>query len=134
MRIELDSQWSAPTGHLGRSATSVIDPRRRTLTHLVVEPHHRHHLARLVPIGDIDQRGGSVLRMTLLGGTGRAVPGGGRERRSSGRRVAAVGRRVGGGRDDRALLPFYDNPGFGGMYRPMSYDGRVHGVRPHPGG
>ena len=35
----------------------VVDPTTRHITHIVVEPHHRHHQARLVPIELIDLSG-----------------------------------------------------------------------------
>jgi sporulation protein YlmC with PRC-barrel domain len=50
MRLELGSPVRCTDGHLGELADVVIDPIRRRLTHLVVEPHHRHGLARLVPV------------------------------------------------------------------------------------
>ncbi len=54
MRIELGAPVDCRDGEGGDVADVVIDPRTRTVTHLVVAPHHRHSLARLVPIDDID--------------------------------------------------------------------------------
>jgi sporulation protein YlmC with PRC-barrel domain len=50
MRLELGSPVSAADGEYGELADLVIDPIKRRVTHLVVQPHHRHDLARLVPI------------------------------------------------------------------------------------
>jgi sporulation protein YlmC with PRC-barrel domain len=36
-------------GELGTVCALVVDPATRTITHLAVEPRHRHHQARLVP-------------------------------------------------------------------------------------
>lgn len=38
-------------GPFGELVDIVIDPLAREVTHVVVEPHHRHWMARLVPIG-----------------------------------------------------------------------------------
>jgi sporulation protein YlmC with PRC-barrel domain len=50
MRLDLGSPVSAADGEYGELADIVIDPIKRRVTHLVVQPHHRHDLARLVPI------------------------------------------------------------------------------------
>lgn len=58
-----------PCGELGRL---VIDPLTRSLTHLVVEPHHHHALGRLVPValatdaGDHIELGCSLRRIREL--------------------------------------------------------------------
>jgi sporulation protein YlmC with PRC-barrel domain len=49
MRLELGCPVHCSDGPFGELADVVIDPTRRRVTHLVVEPHHRHGLARLVP-------------------------------------------------------------------------------------
>jgi sporulation protein YlmC with PRC-barrel domain len=49
MRLELGHPVHSSDGPFGKLADLVIDPTRRRVTHLVVEPHHRHGLARLVP-------------------------------------------------------------------------------------
>ena len=54
MRIELGQPVDCSDGPFGTVGDVVIDPRRRSLTHVVVEPHGSHHLARLVPIADFD--------------------------------------------------------------------------------
>lgn len=52
-----------PCGELGRV---VVDPVKRTVTHLVIEPHHRHARARLVPVSLVDATGGDLrVRCTL---------------------------------------------------------------------
>jgi uncharacterized protein YrrD len=48
-RLELGCPVDCRDGSVGELADVVIDPTRRRVTHLVVEPHHRHRLARLVP-------------------------------------------------------------------------------------
>jgi sporulation protein YlmC with PRC-barrel domain len=69
MRIELGCPIGCSDGPFGELADLVIDPTRRRVTHLVVEPHHTHRLARLVPI-DLtsfeggDREGGISVRCT----------------------------------------------------------------------
>jgi uncharacterized protein YrrD len=50
MRLELGSPVECSDAALGELADIVIDPTTRRVTHLVVEPHHRHERAQLVPI------------------------------------------------------------------------------------
>ena len=50
MRLNLGCPVRCSDGPFGDLADVVVDPTRRRLTHLVVEPHHRHGLARLVPV------------------------------------------------------------------------------------
>jgi sporulation protein YlmC with PRC-barrel domain len=50
MRLELGSPVTCTDGPFGELADLVVDPTKRRITHLVVQPHHRHGLARLVPI------------------------------------------------------------------------------------
>jgi sporulation protein YlmC with PRC-barrel domain len=50
LRLELGSPVKCTDGPFGELADLVVDPTKRRITHLVVEPHHRHGLARLVPI------------------------------------------------------------------------------------
>src|SRR3984957_4039945 len=50
MRLELGSPVHCTDGRYGVLADIVIDPIRQRVTHLAVEPTHRHDLARLVPI------------------------------------------------------------------------------------
>jgi sporulation protein YlmC with PRC-barrel domain len=50
MHLELKCAVRCTDGMFGELADVVIDPVERRVTHLVVEPHHRHDLARLVPV------------------------------------------------------------------------------------
>lgn len=50
MKLELGSPVRCIDGPFGELADVVIDPLTRRVTHLVVAPHHRHRLARIVPI------------------------------------------------------------------------------------
>jgi sporulation protein YlmC with PRC-barrel domain len=50
VQLELGSPVRCIDGDFGELADVVIDPIRRRVTHLVVQPHHRHRLARLVPV------------------------------------------------------------------------------------
>ena len=50
MRLELGSPVNCTDGPFGELADVVIDPTKRRVTHLVVEPHGDHGKARLVPI------------------------------------------------------------------------------------
>jgi sporulation protein YlmC with PRC-barrel domain len=54
MKIRFRLPVHAADGPFGEIADVVIDPITRTITHLVVEPHHRHYQARLVPIDLVD--------------------------------------------------------------------------------
>ena len=50
MRLDLGGPVHCSDGPVGELADIVIDPSTRRVTYLVVEPHHRHDLARLVPV------------------------------------------------------------------------------------
>jgi sporulation protein YlmC with PRC-barrel domain len=50
VRLELGSTVNCTDGPFGELADVVIDPTKRRVTHLVVEPHGDHGKARLVPI------------------------------------------------------------------------------------
>ena len=50
MRLELGSPVNCTDGPFGELADVVIDPTKRRVTHLVVDPHGDHGNARLVPI------------------------------------------------------------------------------------
>ena len=50
MRLQLGSVVHCTDGVYGELSDVVIDPLKRRVTHLVVQPHHRHDLARLVPV------------------------------------------------------------------------------------
>ena len=54
MKLRFDLPVRTTDGPFGDLGDVVIDPIRRKVTHLVVEPHHRHYQARLVPIDLID--------------------------------------------------------------------------------
>ncbi len=50
MKLELGGVVACTDGPFGELADVVVDPVSRRVTHLVVQPHHRHDQARLVPI------------------------------------------------------------------------------------
>ncbi len=50
MRIDLGSAVHGSDGPYGELADVVIDPITRRVTHLIVQPEHRHDLSRLVPV------------------------------------------------------------------------------------
>ena len=50
MRIELGAKVRCTDDVLGELADVVIDPVKKRVTHLVVEPHHEHREARLIPV------------------------------------------------------------------------------------
>jgi sporulation protein YlmC with PRC-barrel domain len=50
VRLELGSSVECTDGPFGKLADVVIDPTKRRVTHLVVEPHDDHGKSRLVPI------------------------------------------------------------------------------------
>jgi sporulation protein YlmC with PRC-barrel domain len=51
MRLQLGSLVHCSNGTFGELADLVIEPSKKRITHLVVEPHRQHRLARLVPVG-----------------------------------------------------------------------------------
>ena len=53
---EIGATVSCSDGPGGELSRIVIDPIRRSVTHLIVEPHHRHALARLVPVDLAESR------------------------------------------------------------------------------
>jgi sporulation protein YlmC with PRC-barrel domain len=59
MLLQLGIPVRCTDGPCGELGDVVIDPATRRVTHLVVEPHHGHALARLVPIeqADVDPSG-----------------------------------------------------------------------------
>lgn len=71
MRLDLGSPVRCSDGEYGELADIVIDPIKKRVTHLVVQPHHRHDLARLVPIeraqGIADDEAGLRLDYTIEG-------------------------------------------------------------------
>jgi sporulation protein YlmC with PRC-barrel domain len=50
MRLDLDCPVTCADGACGELSDIIIDPGTRRVTHLVLQPHERHHLARLMPI------------------------------------------------------------------------------------
>lgn len=54
MRLELGSPVRCSDGNFGEVADVVVDPIAKRVTHLVVQPHNRHGLARLVPVALAD--------------------------------------------------------------------------------
>jgi sporulation protein YlmC with PRC-barrel domain len=57
---------SCTDGACGKVSRVVMDPVARTVTHLVVEPKHRHDPGRLVPLGLVNATAGQIrLRCTL---------------------------------------------------------------------
>jgi sporulation protein YlmC with PRC-barrel domain len=67
MRLDLGSPVHCTNGVYGELADVVIDPSKRQVTHLVVQPEHRHDLARLIPVDRASARpeGGILLSFTL---------------------------------------------------------------------
>jgi sporulation protein YlmC with PRC-barrel domain len=69
MRLDLECPVDCADDPFGELADVVIDPRSRRVTHLVVQPHERHDLARLVPIGrahlDLRSNGRVSLDLTV---------------------------------------------------------------------
>lgn len=57
MRIVVDVPTDSTDGPWGKLADVVIDPVRRRVTHVVVQPPHRHDEARLIPIEAVESCG-----------------------------------------------------------------------------
>jgi hypothetical protein len=63
---EIGASVSCEEGPCGELTRLVVDPLSRAVTHLVVEPHGQHGLARLVPVTMVEAEGGRIrLRCTL---------------------------------------------------------------------
>ncbi len=54
VRLNLGRPVEGSDGPFGELADVVIDPAKRTVTHLVVKPHHHPGLARLIPVELVD--------------------------------------------------------------------------------
>jgi uncharacterized protein YrrD len=68
MRLDLGSPVNCTDGAFGEIGDVVIEPKSLTVTHLVVEPHHHHGVARLVPIDHVSVDGDGIsLAYTLAG-------------------------------------------------------------------
>jgi len=65
MRLELGSPVHCADGSFGELADIVIDPSTRRVTHLVVQPHDRHDLARLVPVARVHTEATSDATISL---------------------------------------------------------------------
>jgi uncharacterized protein YrrD len=66
LRLELGSSVKCTDGPFGKLADVVIDPTKRRVTHLVVEPHDDHGKARLVPIDLASADEGEPPAITVL--------------------------------------------------------------------
>src|SRR4051794_18152104 len=60
MRLGLGSVVHCTDAPFGELADVVVDPVSRRVTHLVVQPHHRHDCARLVPVERASPAGDGV--------------------------------------------------------------------------
>jgi sporulation protein YlmC with PRC-barrel domain len=58
VRLNLGRAIGCSDGPFGELADVVIDPVKRTVTHLVVKPHHHPGLARLIPVDLVDTDAG----------------------------------------------------------------------------
>ncbi|MDH4279612.1 MAG: hypothetical protein OEW83_16190 [Acidimicrobiia bacterium] len=67
-RLWLGQPVHATDGPFGELADIVVDPTTRRVTHLVIEPHHQHLQARLVPV-ELVQNADKIVEI-LLDGTG----------------------------------------------------------------
>jgi sporulation protein YlmC with PRC-barrel domain len=65
MRLDPGSAVHCTDGLYGELGDVVIDPIKRRVTHLVVQPHHRHDLARLVPVDRAHARAPSTADIIL---------------------------------------------------------------------
>ena len=64
MKITMGQDIRTSDGEVGEVDDVVIDPGRNVVTHLVVQPHHRHWQARLVPI-DVVASDGDGLALSV---------------------------------------------------------------------
>jgi hypothetical protein len=64
--LTIGADVSGTDGACGKVIRVVLDPVARVVTHLVVEPEHRHGPGRLVPLGLVDATTGQIrLRCTM---------------------------------------------------------------------
>lgn len=125
MRLEFGCPVRCTDDLFGELADVVIDPTRRCVTHLVVEPHHRHCRARLVPIELASPGDGSGQIIALRCTTDEA------RRFPPAEEFAYL--RFGQfpvadpdwdiGTQDVLVHPYYDSPGFGN--NPIDFDPHV---------
>jgi sporulation protein YlmC with PRC-barrel domain len=65
-QFTIGARASCTDGHCGEVRRLIIDPATETVTHLVIQPGHRHEPGRLVPADLIDTTAGEVrLRCTI---------------------------------------------------------------------
>jgi sporulation protein YlmC with PRC-barrel domain len=65
-QFTIGAEASCTDGSCGQVSRVVVDPVARAVTHLAVEPNHRHGRGRLVPLGLVDVVAGEIrLRCTL---------------------------------------------------------------------
>lgn len=60
MKLRLGQDVHATNGLFGELGDIIVDPFSETVTHLVVEPHHKHYQARLVPISLVTEADGAL--------------------------------------------------------------------------
>ena len=66
MEFKLGATASCSDGRCGEVSRTILDPARRSVTHLVIEHKHQSGSGRLVPIDLVDTAGGQItLRCTL---------------------------------------------------------------------
>lgn len=65
-QFRIGAEADCTDGSCGEVSRVVVDPIARKVTHLVVEPQHRHGLGRIVPLDLVDVVGGDIrIRCTL---------------------------------------------------------------------
>jgi hypothetical protein len=66
LQLTMGARASCTDGHCGEVRSLIVDPSTETVTHLVIQPGHRHKPARLVPTDLIETTTGEVrLRCTI---------------------------------------------------------------------
>lgn len=65
IKLRLGQLVSAEEVEFGELADIVVDPVSNTVTHVVVEPHHRHQQARLVPIALLEANSSGAISIRL---------------------------------------------------------------------
>jgi sporulation protein YlmC with PRC-barrel domain len=64
MKLNLETRMRCNDGVKVRLADIVVDPRTRTVTHLVIVPERTHHQARLVPLDVVDADDEDNMKLT----------------------------------------------------------------------
>ena len=105
----MGARASCTDGFCGVVSRTILDPAAGTVTHLVIEPHHRRDSGRLVPVEMLDETADEVRLLCTLAEFGGLDPA---------EEIEPVGGEYGGGQ--AATVPGFGMPADYGMPSPAS--------------